>query len=88
MNSHKYECKSVSGKPLLEIIIDNETPLNIDDIKLGQPLKEPSMDEFSLKVCFDHVMRHFDGDITETFGTRSLLDHARKTRKYFSFINL
>lgn len=30
-------------------------------------------------------MKHFDGDICDTFGTRTLLDHARKHKKFYSF---
>ena len=72
--SHKLKGQSISGKPLIEIVIDNE-PEN-KDIKKARD--DPSIIHFPLLTCFDHLMRHFDFNIRDTYGTRTMLDHARK----------
>ena len=87
IDSHSLIGKSISGKPLLEIVIDKEEATDFDQIDLDN-LHDPPISKFPLKVCFDHLMKHFDGNVFETFQIRTLLDHARKTKKFFSFRNL
>ena len=63
LNSHSLKGKSISGKPLGEVVIDNEKA-NTD---IAKARDEPSMDDFPLKIFFDHLMKHFECNIFETF---------------------